>query len=304
MIPYDLQHISFVQIEIFFRCAELKNFTKAATELNITPGMVSKKIAALETALQLPLFIRKNNRVALSKESAELYNAWKKPVESLIASAADLQEQCRKNSTIEVYIWSATNPERFLVPLINAITAENDVPFRIHLNDNPCILDDIVSGKLDIAFIPKFAERGIKEVDNLDCFLALPSPLYAALSADNPLAKKELLRVDDLRDLYLLVEEGTVSWYTDMLKELCQAHGFAARIKVVEKHVYNSSFFYMDPDCAIITDKYIHAFSYNAIEYREIQNTESGLLMIFRKDAPPHIQTLLKYAWNFYKEFR
>ncbi len=304
MIPYDLQHITLMQIDIFFKCAELKNFTKAAEELRITPAMVSKKISALESALGFPLFCRQKNRVTLTAEGEALYAAWRSPIESMVYHAANIKENHNKSRTIEFSLWASTNPERFFVPLINAFSAEEELLFHLHLREDPGVLEDIVSGKLDVAFMPKFAERGIREMQSLDYFLAVPSPLYVALPADHPLAQKKTFSVEKLQGLTLLVSEGAMTWYMDMVKELCLEHGFTARIKMVEEQIFNTNYLCMRKNDAIITDKYFHAFASNALEYRELEDTESGLLMIFRKNAPTHVRHLLEFAWNFYKELR
>ena len=55
MIPFELLHIDLMQIELFLRCAESQNFTRAATSMHVTPGMVSKRIGALESALGVVL---------------------------------------------------------------------------------------------------------------------------------------------------------------------------------------------------------------------------------------------------------
>ncbi len=304
MIPYDLQGITLRQIEIFFKCAELQNFTKAAAELHVTPGMISKKIADLEAVLNFSLFFRQKNRVALTEEGKSLYAAWRQPVEAMTSRAEDIKEYSKQNRTINFFLWRSTNPERYFVPLMNAILAEEDVLFRIISSEDPCSLDDIASGKLDIAFMPKFMERGVREMESLDSFLALPSPLYAALSENNPLSEKKVLLMEDLQGVNLLSYEGMVPWYTEMVRELCLEHGFSARLKTVEKQVFSTNYLHMDKNAALITDKYFHAFRSNAVEYRELQNTESGLLMIYRKNVPAHVRHLLEFAWNFYKEFR
>ena len=204
---YELHNLSLQQIDIFFRCAERMNFTKVASELNITAGMVSKKIAAMETSLGFALFKREKNRVSLTPEGEALYAAWRPAVKSMLRQAEEIKGRKTQNDTIQFALWETTNLERFFVPLISAFSAEKDFLFQIRMYDNFDGLTDIVSEKADVAFIPKFAEGGIRDMKELEYFLALPSSLYVALALDNPLAHQKQLRIKDLEPYHVLIPE-------------------------------------------------------------------------------------------------
>ena len=157
---------------------------------------------------------------------------------------------------------------------------------------------------MDVAFIPKFAERGIRNMDELDYFLALPSPLYAAMSSDNPLSREKRLHIKELESCHLLVPENAISWYTDMLLELFENNRVSPKFKNISHEDFKTFNLSMKSDSIQITDKYFHAFSSNAVEYRELVGTESGLLMVYRKDAPPHVKQFVEAAKRFYRELR
>ncbi len=306
MIPYELQHVSLGQIEIFFRCTETKNFTKAAESLHITPGMVSKKIAALEDALGVALFAREKNRVALTSEGEALYTAWRPSVETMIRSAADIRGRASRSGTVSMVIWGGTNLERFLVPLLSACSADTDMSFRITMSDMLDYPAELSSGNYDVAIVPKFAELGFRQREELEFFLVLPSPLYAVLSPDNPLSRKPSLKVEDLRDLNLLTPEGALPLnnYKDMLRDVCLSHGITPRFRVLDAEEFRTIYLFLDEESVFVTDKYFHAFFSNAAEYRELEDTESGLLLAYRKDSPPHVRSFVDYTRGFYMELR
>ena len=304
MIPYEMQNLTLMQMEIFFRCAELKNFTKAARELRITTSMVSKKIGAMETELGFSLFSREKNRVALTAQGEALYAAWRNPVKTMVREAQNIRQRTFQNRSVSFSIWESTNAERFFVPLISAFSAEEDLMFRIRKHDGFDGIQELIAGKTDIAFIPKFAERGIRHMEELAYFLALPSPLYVALSARHPLYEKKILRVKDLYYVELLTAEDGVVWYTEMIQELCRDNGFDAKFISVTDDLFKTFYLCTDDKRVLITDKYYHAFSSNAVEYRELVDTESGLLMVYRKDAPDHVKHFIDFARRFYRELR
>ena len=304
MVSYEMQNLTLQQIDIFFRCAEEMNFTKVARDLNITAGMVSKKIAAMETSLGFALFCREKNRVTLTQEGEALYAAWRPAVKSMLRQAEEIKGRKAPNDTIRFALWESTNLERFFVPLISSFSAEKDFLFQIRMYDNFDGLTDIALGKMDVAFIPKFAELGIRNMDELDYFMALPSPLYAAMSSDNPLFQKKQLQIGDLEPYHVMIPEKAISWYTDMLLDLFERSRISPKLKEISLDDFKTFYLSMSPDCIQITDKYFHAFSSNAVEYRELVGTESGLLMVYRKDSPPHVKQFVEAAKRFYRELR
>lgn len=304
MISYEMQDLTMQQIDIFFRCAEEMNFTKVAQALHITPGMVSKKIAAMESSLGFALFRREKNRVSLTPEGEALYAAWRQPVKTMVRQVREIKGRAVRNSTLRFALWESTNLERFFVPLISAFSAEVETLFQVRMWDDFSELEDLVSGKLDIAFVPRFAEKGIREMEELECFLAQPSALYAALSQDSPLSRKKCLTVGELAQSTVIIPENEIPWYTDMLQALFASNGVAPTIKKVPMEVFKTSYLSLPPDDVMITDKYFHAFASNAVEHRELVGTVSGLLMVYRRDAPFHVKRFVEIARTFYKELR
>ncbi len=60
--------MTFAQIECFLKVAQENSISKAAEALYISQPAVSKQITMLESELQVPLFIRKNHKLEITKE--------------------------------------------------------------------------------------------------------------------------------------------------------------------------------------------------------------------------------------------
>lgn len=304
MISYEMQDLTLQQIDIFFRCAEQMNFTKVAQSLNITASMVSKKIAAMEASLGFALFKREKNRVSLTPEGEALYAAWRQPVKNMVKQAREIKGRTAKSYTLRFALWGATNLERFFVPLLTAFSDEVETLFQVQMWDDLSRIEDLISGKLDIAFIPRFTERGIREMKELDYFLAQASPLYAAVAQENPLSRKINLTVRDLAGSCIILPDNEIPWYTDMLLELFASNGISPSIKKVPMEVFKTCYLSLQSGDVQITDKYFHAFFSSAVEHRELVGTQSGLLMVYRKEALPHVRRFVEFARIFYKELR
>ena len=64
---------SLTSLAAFEASARHRNIHRAASELNVTPGAVSRQIKALEEELGVPLFIRSATGLILTSDAAALH---------------------------------------------------------------------------------------------------------------------------------------------------------------------------------------------------------------------------------------
>ncbi|MEZ2127841.1 MULTISPECIES: LysR substrate-binding domain-containing protein [unclassified Sinorhizobium] len=69
---YDLP--SLTTLAVFEASARHLSFKLAASELNVTPGAISRQVKAIEEEVGVPLFLRNGKGVALTPAGEELYN--------------------------------------------------------------------------------------------------------------------------------------------------------------------------------------------------------------------------------------
>jgi len=78
---------------VAFECAaRLGNFSRAAQELNTSQSAVSRHIADLEARLGVPLFERRNRRVALNAPGTQLHRAVASGLETIRATMAAIAQ--------------------------------------------------------------------------------------------------------------------------------------------------------------------------------------------------------------------
>ena len=306
MIPYEWLHIELMQIELFLRCAESQNFTRAAFSMHVTPGMVSKRIGALESALGMTLFTREKNRVHLTEAGKGLYADLLRITGDFVQAAERACSKEREQDRPILFgLCDATNIDRYFLPLMYSFESEDNEPaFRIRLQKSFDMLDEIASGRIDIGFAPMFMEDAVHLRRELSCFLALPSPLFACLSEDSPLASKEILAMEELKDTPFVISEAPEDyWYLHWLTGQCRKHGFTPKI---DKGLIGGAGAYLQvtEDNLLITDKYYNGFQSLSFVFREIRDTESGLMMIWRKDCGNRIRQFISHARQFYRELR
>ncbi|MFC0198856.1 LysR family transcriptional regulator [Paracoccus rhizosphaerae] len=87
---YDLPSLS--ALAVFEAAARHRNLTRAAGELNVTPGAVSRQIKAVESELGCPLFVRRGNGVALTSAGEELFHVLASGFSKLAETARSIKQ--------------------------------------------------------------------------------------------------------------------------------------------------------------------------------------------------------------------
>jgi LysR family glycine cleavage system transcriptional activator len=115
---------SLAALAAFEAAARLQSFTKAAEELNLSQGAVSRQIRSLEERLGFPLFERVRQRVVLTTAGAAYAGEIGEPLERLSHLTLDSVSRYRDRTSLAL----ATLPTfatRWLIPRLGEFTAAN-----------------------------------------------------------------------------------------------------------------------------------------------------------------------------------
>lgn len=133
-------------IRAFEATARHLSFTKAAGELNVTPGAVSQQVKVLEDYLNLKLFKRKNRLILLTDEAQICLPLLSDGLDKLSQGIDTIREQSNdKPLTITA---STTFASRWLLPRLTKFHKEfPDIDVRIEANN---VLSDLVNDDIDV----------------------------------------------------------------------------------------------------------------------------------------------------------
>jgi DNA-binding transcriptional LysR family regulator len=108
-------------LRCFEAAARLESFTRAAEELHLTHGAVSRAVRALEDDLGTPLFERRSRRVFLTASGVRLRDATAEAFETILAATREL----RRRATASPLVLSCepTLMMRWLIPRLPAFEA-------------------------------------------------------------------------------------------------------------------------------------------------------------------------------------
>lgn len=196
------------QLDTFIKVAEKGSFSKAATDLYISPTAVIKQMNLLEGALGVTLFNRTHRGLTLTNAGHSLYRDAQHIVQ-FCGEAADRARQADAASKHIVRVGSSPmTPSSFLTALwpkvlkscpdavIKLVTFENTSENARHILANLGEDIDIVAGVFDEAFLESRSCAATELVRE---------PLRMVMSASHPLASRSKLAIDDLKGQHVLI---------------------------------------------------------------------------------------------------
>ena len=133
-------------LRAFETAARHQSFAKAASELFVTEGAVSRHVKLLEEELGVPLFRRLVRKVELTEQGRLLLPA-------LTGAFAQIADAAGKISAKKTQLRVAAGPSisiRWLVPRLERFRAKN-LGFAVHLTTTDAALSLVADGSHDIA---------------------------------------------------------------------------------------------------------------------------------------------------------
>ncbi|PID64376.1 MAG: LysR family transcriptional regulator [Gammaproteobacteria bacterium] len=152
------------QLQAFVTVAELQSFSKAAQHLHLTQSAVSKRIAALESFVDIALFERFGQRIQLTEAGQVLLL----DARAILDKVQDMQrhsESSKKHISGTLRIATSHHIGLYrLPPLLQAFAQRYPaVRLDMHFTDSEKAYEDIGRGRFDLAIatLPQTAEPNI-----------------------------------------------------------------------------------------------------------------------------------------------
>ena len=270
-------------LRYFLAVAREENMTRAAEALHVTQPTLSKALRALEDELGKKLFTRHSFSIALTEEGALLRDR----AEDLITMADRIEEEFLALDDItggDLYFGLAESYQiRCLARALRVLKGQYPgLKYHITSGDTEQVTEKLDRGLLDFAVIcdtpnaRKYGSIAFPEGDTWG--LILP--------ADAPLARKDVIRIDDLVGLPLFTSrqgwEGDIrQWAGERFAEL--------RLEGSFRLAYNASMFVRE------------GLGYQ-LSFRNLVDVSPASGLAFRP-LFPRLETKLYLIWNRYQAF-
>ena len=210
-------------LEYFLAVAREESILRASNYLHLTQPTLSRQMHDLEEELGKQLFIRGNRKITLTEDGV-LFRQRANEILMLVRKTRD--ELSAKEDAVsgDIFIGaSEMDSFKFFANAAKRFQESNpDVCFHLYTGDGIQQLEMLDSGLIDFALL--IEPTDVKQYD----FLYQPAaePCGVIMRRDSPLAQKESIRPEDLKDLPLVMprqfmEHGFFSkWIGEMMEDL------------------------------------------------------------------------------------
>lgn len=299
----DIRNINIGQLQCFTYTVEFNSFTKAADQLHITQSTVSKAIISMENMMGLQLFIRKGNQIRLTPAGRYVYEHIKRvgsDVEKALFEASVIQTGLSKN--LRIACLDTHKPDSALLPIVKQFHSKYpDIKIAVETMPAEEIRSTLISGETDVAFTVLY------DIDMLGeeyvSVLIAESPHYVYMLRSNPLSKRKVIRMDELRQSeFISISPLKTPSYSTAISALCEKEGFRPNITYFTQSASSLTFNLSSDNEIFIADRFYKDFDNPMVVAIPIENTVSGLVMGYKKDNSNSILSCFLEVAGSYKQ--
>lgn len=182
----------------FLKVAQLKNYTKAANQLNLTQPAVSQHIKKLEEYYQCNLIAIDGKSVRLTEQGEALYHY----ANFQIANENQLIDQIKKVETPIKIGATLSIADYYLPSYLSSYLSHNDELISVTVKNTKSIIEMLLNNELYCAFIEGIFDKTIFHFEEFDTTQFLP-----VAKKGHPL-EGERVDISEIHQYPLLIREG------------------------------------------------------------------------------------------------
>lgn len=193
--------MEFRQLRYFVKVAELRSFSEASKALFISQSTLSQQIKQLEEELGVELLVRDSRHVSMS-DYGEQYLPYAKQVLKDVDTSTE-----RMNDVRQLKIGTLNVGATYTFCPLLADTVRDymkkypGIKLKIYCRSMENLMEMLEHGQLDVAL----PYKPLQNYDDIDSHILFNSNLCVIAGKDNPVAKKERIRLAELENLPLVL---------------------------------------------------------------------------------------------------
>ncbi len=226
------------QIECVLAVAKHHSFTEAAYDVALSQSAVSKNISGLELELNVRLFERNTRSVELTPAGEEFVKYGAQMLESYQSLRKSLQKY--KNTDKQHLIIGSIifGDNSGITSQIAAFAkAFPEIKFEIVEGTTVPLVDGVLDSSVDVAFVssmyPSHSEDATANYSldkRLISYSIAKDDYYLVTSKNHPLANRESVDYDELKDEKFLIFDKSMSVYYNAFYKLFEKEGYRPNI--------------------------------------------------------------------------
>jgi DNA-binding transcriptional LysR family regulator len=216
------------QVEAFKAVIESGTVSRAALILNVSQPAMSKLIAHLEEDTGLKLFDRVKGRLAPTERGMRLYEEIDRIFAGLrqVENAVDVIRR-EEQGQLLVGVMPALSGSFIQQATMNLLKQRPNVFCSVQSRSSQWIVDWLVTRKLDVGLISSRIDNPYIATEPL-----MEHPLVFIMPRGHPLARKSLIRPDDLHDVPF-ISFARESYTGQRIRPVLEAYGVRTNVVLV-----------------------------------------------------------------------
>lgn len=201
------------QLKYAVTVADTKNITEASKKVFISQPSLTSAIHELENEMGITIFSRTNKGVTITNEGDDFLAYARQVLEQAALLEARYKGESQGSPIFSVSCQHYSFAVNAFVEVIKKFEA-NEYDFTLRETQTHEIIDDVSKLKSEIGVLyistknKKVIENLLKK-NNLTFEALFTTPLHVFIYSKNPLAKKKIIEIDDLKNYpYLTYEQG------------------------------------------------------------------------------------------------
>lgn len=193
--------MEFRQLRYFVKVAELRSFSEASKALFISQSTLSQQIKQLEEELGVELLVRDSRHVSMSDYGEQYLPYAKQVLKDVDTSTERMNDVCQlKIGTLNVGATYTFCP--LLADTVRDYMKKYPgIKLKIYCRSMENLMEMLEHGQLDVAL----SYKPLQSYDDIDSHILFNSNLCVIAGKDNPVAKKERIRLAELENLPLVL---------------------------------------------------------------------------------------------------
>ena len=188
----------------FIEVANTLSFTKASQNLFVSQPGISQQIHLLEERLGIKLLHRTTRKVELTEEGKYLYKKLN-PLFSRIENTVSNLVESNKFPTLIKIVTIPSAASLYLPRVLKEVhEIHPEIEFSIKETTSSNVIKLIKSREYHLGFIRTPADAQLEVEKNLDYLEFKRSPIKVVVSTKHQLADREIIKLDELKNEYIL----------------------------------------------------------------------------------------------------
>lgn len=221
-------------IREFVTLAETQSFSETADRLFLSQSTISKHIKKIEDELNVELFVRSSRSVHLTLEGERFLQTARQITGIMDDYMTDLQNT--RSNTLFVASVPMTPTEQITQLLVAFMKKYPEYKVSVTKGQRSENIDRLARGQSNISF----SYNDVQVPDNMDQIPFFTDELCVVVPSDHPLAARDAIYVEHLRDEDLLLPETDSAFY-NLCIQLCRQAGFVPNVKVQLHKAFSSA---------------------------------------------------------------